>query len=201
MRSICRAVFAATFVAALFMSSASGATTLADLTEPDARLVIGGVVYENFAVKIKGKGLSRDLSRYGVIAEGSGFRIEIASVEPKRGGKIKLEYDASGIDLTHASLSVAAAPGASLRVTRKLFGGKKKALARMVVMNRAGWLSDEFDLDDRKSLHVRDNIKIRGGGALHSAVVATVIPQPGTGVLLGAGLLGLGLIARRRSHA
>ena len=55
MRSICRAVFAATFVVALFMSSATGATTLADLTEPDARLVIGGVVYENFAVKIKGK--------------------------------------------------------------------------------------------------------------------------------------------------
>jgi hypothetical protein len=193
-------MFAATFVAALFMASGAGATTLADLIEPDARLVIGGVVYENFAVKIKGKGLSRDLTNYGVVAEGSGFRIEIASIEPKRGGKIKLKYDASGIDLTHASLSVAAAPGASLRVIRKLFGGKKKPLARMVVMNRAGWLSDEFDLDDRNLLHVRDSVRIRGGGALHTAVVATVIPQPSTGLLLGAGLLGLGLFARRRSR-
>jgi hypothetical protein len=70
----------------------------------------------------------------------------------------------------------------------------------MVVMNRAGWLSDEFDLDDRNLLHVRDSVRIRGGGALHTAVVATVIPQPSTGLLLGAGLLGLGLFARRRSR-
>ena len=205
MSDLRRLAFGAAFLAALLVSLAADAENLAELTQPGATVQFGGVEYGNFDVKIKGKGVSHDLSSYDLIADGHGFRIQVAPSGPKNkagaqkfGGKIKLSYDAKGVDLGSAAVSVAAQPGTPLKVVHKLFDDKK--LAKLVVKSDQGPLSGAYDLAGRSEVHIKDKIKVRGAGELASSIAAAPVPEPGTGLLLAAGLGGIAAVARRRQR-
>lgn len=192
---------AAAVLVALPLALPAHSMTLADLTVPGSMLEVGGVQYGNFAVKIRGKGLDHDLSHYEVVTTDNGFDIQLASIGPKKrggspkfGGKIKLDYDVAGHNLTMAALSIAAQPDAVLKVTRKLFGPKK--LAKLKLAN-PGKMSGEYDLTGRTWVHVRDRVRIRGSGLIH-ADVYNPVPEPGTGLLLAGGLAAIAALARRR---
>jgi hypothetical protein len=195
---------AASLAIGLGIATGSNALSLAELVVPGASFTAGnGVTFSNFLVKIKGKGLSEDLSLYEIVPTDDGFALMGDFSESRKGGKIKLIYDVAGSDLVSASLALAIDNGAEglLKVKEKIFDEKK--IGKLRVSTRSGKTADDLTFGDLATLQVKSKIKIRGdhflsgsGASIDNSLIAST-PEPTTALMLAGGLLGL-VAARRR---
>jgi hypothetical protein len=194
----------------LAVAGGASAQTLQDLTAPGASFSAGGVTYDNFDVKIKGKGLSRDLTEYYIVPTGDGFALEgefseMSSKGKAKGGKIKLTYDATGIDLLGAGLAIDGGSGSDgkLKVKEKLSNGKK--IDTLKVSFKKSDTSDSTVLNSLPALSVKETIRIKGDYFLDGSDSSVThsftspVPEPTTGLMLALGLAGLA--AKRRSRS
>ena len=227
MRSVNRVLVAIACVAVGFaVAGAASALTLEDLTVPGASFDAGnGVTYESFEVKIKGKGLSADLSDYEVVSTADGFKLMGDFNETGKGGKIRLEYAVTGPLLVGASLAIDVGSGSplsasritgtpaarvaakgkggrsQLKVTSQLFAPKK--LDKLSVPLKNGGTSDAAVFDALTSLKVKEGINVKGesffngNGSAVSHSFAVSVPEPTTALMLAAGLAGLAVVRGR----
>jgi hypothetical protein len=195
---------AASLTMGLGIAASSNALSLADLVVPGASFSVGnGATFSNFVVKIKGKGLSEDLSLYEILPTDDGFALVGDFSESRKGGKIKLSYDVAGSALVSASLAIGIDNGADglLKVKEKIFDEKK--LGKLRVSTRSGEATDDLRFGGLDALQVASKIKIRGdhflsgsGASIENSLIASA-PEPTTALMLAGGLAGLAAARRR----
>ena len=196
--------FALALAIGAFTGASASALTLADLVAGGSVTAGNGVVYDGFAVKIKG-GLSQDLGDYTVLATPSGFRITGDVSDEARGkkagkGKITLSYGVGTGDpggLLGGELRVQSGEAMALvSATKKVFDGKKK-LGKLEVSS-TGELLDAIALAGLDDLRVKELIRLGAGfsgGTVSSGFAA--VPEPGTFALFGLGVAALAALRRR----
>ena len=180
----------------------ASALTLADLVagEPFAH---DGVVYDNFRVKVLGSGLSHDLSRYEVVPGACGFQIAGNDAGSGGDGKLRIRYDVSateedGIVLTSVSVFSGESTDTMVKNKRRVFEGKK-LVGTLFAKPMPGMDYLELELDGLGAFKVVDTIRVWGRFADGANVTsgyytpACLVPEPGTALLLAAGLLGLSI--------
>jgi|GEM_PF-5689089 len=201
------------FCAALAAGAGSArALTLADLQAGES-FTQEGVVYENFDVKVLGRGLSRDLSRYEVIPGPCGFMITgDAAVGNGGDGRLRIRYDVSTTEeggLLASSVSVfgGSDPETMVKNRRRIFDDGDR-VAALFAKPMPGMDFLQVELDGLGSVRVIDTIRVWGRFADGANVTSRyltadcIIPEPGTALLLASGLLGLASgAARRRGRA
>jgi hypothetical protein len=184
------------------LAFAATALTLADLVAGEP-FVHDGVSYENFRVKVLGSGLSHDLSRYEVVPGSCGFQIAGNDAGSGGDGKLRIRYDVSaleedGVVLTSVSVFSGEDPGTMVKNKRRVFEGKK-LIGTLFAKPMPGMDYLELELDGLGAFKVVDTIRVWGrfadGAHVTSGYLtpACLIPEPGTALLLAAGLLGLAL--------
>jgi hypothetical protein len=193
-------------------TSASGprgaSLTLADLAAGES-FTQDGVVYENFKVKVLGTGMTRDLSRYEVVAGPCGFQIGGDGANGNGGdGRLRIRYDVSsivegGVVLTSVSVFSGTDPDTMVKNKRRIFDDGK-LIGTMFAKPMPGMDSLELELDHVGSVRVVDTIRVWGRFADGANVTSRyftevcVIPEPGTALLLAGGLIGLAAVRRSR---
>jgi hypothetical protein len=188
----------------------ASALTLADLVAGES-FTQDGVVYADFHVKVRGKGLSRDLSLYEVTPGPCGFQIGGDAATGNGGdGRLRITYDVSsteegGVVLTSVDVFSGENPDTMVKNKRRLYEGKE-LIGTLFAKPMPGMDHLELALDGVSSLRVVDTIRVWGrfenGAGVTSRYFTEdcLIPEPGTGLLLSAGLLGLAA-GRRRPRA
>jgi hypothetical protein len=168
-----------------------------------------GISYEGFRARIRGQGLTRDLSKYQVVPTADGFQLSGVISEDRRGGKIKLVYDVIGTDFYEAGIHAIVTdddPSGTLDVKQKLIE-KKQLIDTLRISVAKDEMSDSSLLPALDSMRVKEKIKIKGDYFLQSTGVAPEIhhsfsasPEPTTASMLAAGLAGLAAAGHRRSR-
>jgi len=189
-------------------SARGRAMTLADLVAGES-FTQDGVSYEGFRAKVLGRGLSRDLSRYEVIPGPCGFQIGGDAATGNGGdGRLRIRYDVSsseegGVVRTSVGVFSGENPDTMVKNKRRLYEDSK-LIGKLFAKPMPGMDVLQLELDSLDAVRVVDTIRVWGrfeNGANVTSRYYTedcVIPEPGTGLLLSAGLLGLAG-ARRRS--
>jgi hypothetical protein len=186
----------------------AGALSLGDLAGGESFTTGNGVTFANFEIRVRGK-LSRDLDDYRVVKTDDGFFVTGDVVGARRGpragrGRIQLRYDVATGDpsgLVEGVLGVQPGDGHTLvSAKKKLFDDRGK-LGKLSADSVGGGILDQLELGGVGSLHVRERIRLQSGfagGAVNSGF--TVVPEPGTGALLGLGAALAAGAARRRAR-
>lgn len=204
-----RAALLIAAIAASLGGAPAAALTLADLVAGES-FTQDGVVYADFHVKVSGKGLSRDLSLYEVTPGPCGFQIGGDAATGRGGdGRLRITYDVSsteegGVVLTSVDVFSGENPDTMVKNKRRLYEGKQ-LIGKLFAKPMPGMDHLELGLDGLSSVRVVDTIRVWGrfeNGANVTSRYFTedcLIPEPGTGLLLSAGLLGLATARRRRA--
>lgn len=190
----------------LLIAGGASALSLADLVVSGESFSAGnGISYENFWVRIKGKGLIRDLSKYEVLPTADGFQLLGNVSEDPKGGKIRLAYDVigSGIHVAGIAGDAGVASSGKLKVKEKLVDAMVIDILRISL--EKGTTSDSALFPAVDSLRVKEKIRIKGdyfldgsGSSVTHSFSAS--PEPTTALMLAAGLAGLAAAGRRRSR-
>jgi len=197
---------AAILAICLGIPATSSALSLADLVVPGASFDAGnGTTFSEFAVRIKGRGLSRTLSDYLIVPTADGFELGGEFNNDPKGGKIKLTYRVTGLDLSGAAIEMPVNSGLEGYVSIKetvLGPGKNR---RLIISTKRGLTSDEVMFEALSTFAMRSKIRIRGDYFQNgsNAVIdnsVTAVPEPTTALMLAAGLGGLAAAGRKRSR-
>jgi PEP-CTERM motif len=201
------AAFGLAALAASLGPASASALTLADLVAGES-FSQDGVSYEGFRVKVLGRGLSRELSRYEVVPGPCGFQIGGDAATGNGGdGRLRIRYDVSsseegGVVLTSVGVFSGENPDTMVKNKRRLYEGSK-LLGTLFAKPMPGMDTVQLELDGAGSLRVVDTIRVWGRFADGANVTSRyftedcVVPEPGTALLLAAGLLGLAGVQRR----
>lgn len=174
----------------------AGALTLADLAN-GASITSHGVTYSDFTVKVRGKGLSKNLADYQVENTSLGFLIDLAVRNDRKNGKLGLRYTATGSNLVQSGLRIE--DGGEFGKVRA--GSRLKGIGKLKVNFRKDVLSDLLGLPNIDSAQFSSKIKSKGGGAVEiTGASALATPEPSTALLLAGGLVATAL-RRRRARA
>lgn len=204
---MCTAFLLAALASGVGAGRAAG-MTLADLVAGES-FTQDGVSYEGFKVKVLGQGLSRDLSLFEVVQGPCGFQIGGNAATRKGGdGRLRIRYDVSsaeegGVVLTSVGVFSGEIPDTMVKNKRRLYEGSK-LLGTLFAKPMPGMDSLELELDGVGAVRVVDTIRVWGRFADGANVTSRfytadcVVPEPGTALLLSAGLLGLTGVVRRR---
>jgi hypothetical protein len=181
--------------------------TLADLVTGES-FTQDGVSYENFKVKVIGRGLSRDLTRYEVEPGPCGFQIGGDAATGSGGdGRLRIRYTVSsteegGLVSTSVGVFNGENPDTMVKNKRRLYQDSK-LIGKLFAKPMPGMDNLELELDHLGTVKVVDTIRVWGrfeNGANVTSRYFTddcVVPEPGTALLLAGGLLGLAGAGRR----
>lgn len=205
------------------LSGAAQALTLADLQAGGTVTSGNGITFSNFDITVSGS-LNPDLSSYNVIALDDGFRIAgPMGVADGNSGDLLLFFDAevdAGFLITGSTLAFNGAfdgdapPGFLAGVVEQVYGpdsfGPEDLLAQLSVAATSGGLLKVFDsatYEGQEKISLSKDILVQtyGGEQGSAAQISfvdqrfTVVPEPGTLLLGGLGLMGLAALGRKRA--
>ena len=204
--------------AALAVGFAGGAqgTTLSDLNGGGS-LSVGGLTFSNFSITVTGD-IDHNLADYQVLTLSDGFRIKAGiGVFGNQQGDVGLSYDVSAApgspavnDIRLAFNGTAEGANSGATVSEDLFGIPGGALIAAANVFAVGSGSsqkvDTATFAPQTSFTVEKDIFVKasdptfGGLATISLVDQhfSLVPEPGSLVLLGGGLTGLFALGRKR---
>ena len=178
------------------------ALTLSDVVRNGGFTAPNETIYSDFKVRFKGgKRISRNLEDYSVTLTDQGFAVRGSEGTTRGDGRMIMKYIVSArteLPIAIGGLGLDLGPDSMLKAKRKFRNGKKK-LGKIRAM--PGQETDSLQLGPRDSVRVKDVIFMwRGFPETSSAnMVITVVPEPATGLMFGAGLAVMaGARARRR---
>jgi len=200
--------------AALAIGIAGGAqaTTLADLSGGQS-LTVGGLTFSDFSITVTGSALDPNLADYKVLTLSDGFRIVggFAAVDGEQGDML-VSYDVSvaagspAVNDIGLAFNGAAAGAHSAASVSEDLSANGSPIASALVSQTGGGLSQKVDtvtFAPETSFSVDKDILVKAS----SPGIATIsfidqhfslVPEPGTLVLLTGGLMGLVALGQKR---
>ncbi|HBZ72434.1 MAG TPA: hypothetical protein DEP35_22940 [Deltaproteobacteria bacterium] len=202
-------------ICAASLASSSRAVTLGDLAA-GASFSAGALSFSHFTITSTGS-IDSNLSDYQVQSLTDGFRIAggFAAFDGDQ-GSMHISYEvtdsaASGVDGLGLQFDGAAsAKGSGTMVTDNAFDSGNNHLGSASVFSSGGGgatlLSAANFGGPQSDLHVEEGIILKSVGLASAAAISaidehfTAMPEPGTLILLGSGMAGLFMMARKRQR-
>lgn len=213
-----RKLLAVVAVAAGVFAGSAGAITLAEVDGGALSFLSGDetLLFDNFQVVTSGD-VSSDLTDYDIEILENGFRIvaldSALSLSGGEFGDVVVSYDVwaqNDLLIDGAVLdfvAAAAGAGALASVSEDLSTGGGGSFADLAVIVTGGGTaipSDSVDFAPIAHIQVIKDIVANGDGGTSASIESvdqtfSVVPEPGTLLLIGPGIAGLALAGRRRA--
>jgi hypothetical protein len=205
-----RAALGLTAALVFAFGGSAKATTLADLNGGQS-LTVGGLTFSDFKITVNGS-LDPNLADYQVLSLSDGFRIAggFAAFDAEQGDML-LSYDVSAgtsnpvndIRLVFNGTAVGSHSGANIVETLSSNGTPVSSANVFAIAGGTTQLVDTQTFAPQTSFTVDKDILVKAGSGGMATISFinqefSVVPEPGSLVLIGSGLMGLLAFGRKR---